>query len=70
MSPEDRIAAALAEMDRSMYGDPEVPFRMRAILEARDTEAPPNKRTVRVKRMVGRRVFYEDVEVDMDSPLQ
>jgi hypothetical protein len=30
-----RVKAALAEMDRSMYGDPEVPFRMRALLEGR-----------------------------------
>ncbi len=30
-----RRDAALAEMDRSMYGDPEVPFRMRALLEGK-----------------------------------
>lgn len=29
---EGRIDAALAVMDRSFYGDPEVPFRMRAAL--------------------------------------
>jgi hypothetical protein len=30
---EQRITDACAEMDASQYGDPEVPFRMRAIID-------------------------------------
>lgn len=30
-----RVRATIAEMDEAMYGDPEVPFRMRALLEGK-----------------------------------